>query len=157
MHEALSLFYFLYISCGKWLSASIVIGTSLVLILGISELVMYIINLETPSYLVRTDVESRIMITHWSGTGPENETDSNSVMLVVYPLNPLHLVADQWRGFSGCVMVSLWSVMNQRQTPEMMGNSRILLHWSNIDHSPVLFYDVSFKVFFFLLFEFDFW
>lgn len=101
--------------------------------LSISELVMYILYLETPSYLVRTDVESRIMITHWSGTRPENEVDSNSVMLAVYPLNPPHKVDDQWRGLSGCMMISLWSMMNQRQTPEMMVNSRILLHWSNIN------------------------
>lgn len=86
----------------------------------ISELVMYKLNLETLSYLVRTDVESWIMITHWSGTGPENDAGSNYVMLAVYPLNPLHLLDDQWRGFSGYVMISLW--MNQRQTSEMMGN-----------------------------------
>lgn len=92
-----------------------------------------LLYLETPSYLVRTDVESRIMITHWSGTGPENEVDSNSVILAVYPLNPPHWVDDQWRGLSGCMMISLWSVMNQRQTPEMMVNSRILLHWFNIN------------------------
>lgn len=113
----------------------------------ISELVMYKLNLETLSYLVRTDVESWIMITHWSGTGPENDAGSNYVMLAVYPLNPLHLLDDQWRGFSGYVMISLW--MNQRQTSEMMGNCWILLHWSNIDHSPVLFY-VSFYLSFWI-------